>query len=408
MKMKKMNRWTYAVIGVVTLLFAGLIYAWSVMSKSIAASRPDWTATQVSLTFTIVMALFCTGGLIAGLLSKKINPKLYIIASGVFFAAGFFIASLTGDSPALLYIGFGVVCGLGAGFAYNTVLSTMSQWFPDKQGLISGILLMGFGLSSFIIGKVYAAVTPSDGSDQWKMTFRILGIVVLVVMLACFNFFVKPSEDYKVPGAAAKKVVRESALDIPPTQMVKKPTFWLYYIWAILLSAAGLVLVSQASGIATQVGPNVSDGNIATVVGLISILNGIGRVIFGAIYDKKGYRVAMILDMIVMVIAGLILILALTSGNFMFIILGFLIGGLAYGGVMPTNSAIISDFFGRTNYPVNYSLVNTNLIIASFASTIAGKLYDASQSYMAPIMMMIGVTVVGFIVSLGIRRPKTK
>ncbi len=406
--MKKMNRWTYAVIGVVTLLFAGLIYAWSVMSKSIAASRPDWTATQVSLTFTIVMALFCTGGLIAGLLSKKINPKLYIIASGVFFAAGFFIASLTGDSPALLYIGFGVICGLGAGFAYNTVLSTMSQWFPDKQGLISGILLMGFGLSSFIIGKVYAAVTPSDGSDQWKMTFRILGIVVLVVMLICFNFFVKPSEDYKVPGAAAKKVVKESALDITPTQMVKKPTFWLYYIWAILLSAAGLVLVSQASGIATQVGPNVSDGNIATVVGLISILNGIGRVIFGAIYDKKGYRVAMVLDMIVVVIAGLVLILALTTGNFLFIVLGFLIGGLGYGGVMPTNSAIISDFFGRTNYPVNYSLVNTNLIIASFASTIAGKLYDASQSYMAPIMMMIGVTVVGFIVSLGIRRPKAK
>lgn len=406
--MKKMNRWAYAVIGVVTLLFAGLIYAWSVMSKSIAASRPDWTATQVSLTFTIVMALFCTGGLIAGLLSKKINPKLYIIASGVFFAAGFFIASLTGDSPALLYIGFGVICGLGAGFAYNTVLSTMSQWFPDKQGLISGILLMGFGLSSFIIGKVYAAVTPSDGSDQWKMTFRILGIVVLVVMLICFNFFVKPSEDYKVPGAAAKKVVKEPALDIPPTQMVKKPAFWLYYIWAILLSAAGLVLVSQASGIATQVGPNVSDGNIATVVGLISILNGIGRVIFGAIFDKKGYRVAMTLDMIIMIVGALVLILALSTGNFLFIVLGFLIGGLAYGGVMPTNSAIISDFFGRTNYPVNYSLINTNLIIASFASTIAGKLYDASQSYMAPVMMMIGVTVVGFVVSLGIRRPKAK
>lgn len=406
--MKKMNRWAYAVIGVVTLLFAGLIYAWSVMSKSIAASRPDWTATQVSLTFTIVMALFCTGGLIAGLLSKKINPKLYIIASGVFFAAGFFIASLTGDSPALLYIGFGVICGLGAGFAYNTVLSTMSQWFPDKQGLISGILLMGFGLSSFIIGKVYAAVTPSDGSDQWKMTFRILGIVVLVVMLICFNFFVKPSEDYKVPGAAAKKVVKEPALDIPPTQMVKKPAFWLYYIWAILLSAAGLVLVSQASGIATQVGPNVSDGNIATVVGLISILNGIGRVIFGAIFDKKGYRVAMTLDMIIMIVGALVLILALSTGNFLFIVLGFLIGGLAYGGVMPTNSAIISDFFGRTNYPVNYSLINTNLIIASFASTIAGKLYDASQSYMVPVMMMIGVTVVGFIVSLGIRRPKAK
>ena len=267
---------------------------------------------------------------------------------------------------------------------------------------------MGFGLSSFIIGKVYAAVTPSDGSDQWKMTFRILGIVVLVVMLICFNFFVKPSEDYKVPGAAAKKVVKEPALDIPPTQMVKKPAFWLYYIWAILLSAAGLVLVSQASGIATQVGPNVSDGNIATVVGLISILNGIGRVIFGAIFDKKGYRVAMTLDMIIMIVGALVLILALSTGNFLFIVLGFLIGGLAYGGVMPTNSAIISDFFGRTNYPVNYSLINTNLLIASFASTIAGKLYDASGSFMTTIFMMIIVTVLGFVVSFGVRRPKNK
>lgn len=406
--MKNRNRWTYAVIGVVTLLFAGLIYAWSVMSKSIAASRPDWSATQLSLTFTIVMALFCTGGLIAGLLSKKINPKLYIIVSGILFVAGFFIASLTGDSPVLLYIGFGVICGLGAGFAYNTVLSTISQWFPDKQGLISGVLLMGFGLSSFIIGKVYAAVTPSDGLDQWKVTFRILGILVLAVMLVCFNFFVKPDADYKAAGAAEKKLIKETALDIPPTQMMKKTSFWLYYLWATLMGAAGLVLVSQASGIATQVGPDVSDGNIATVVGLISILNGIGRVIFGAIFDKMGYRVAMVLDMIVMVVAAMILLLALSSGNFGFIVPGFLIGGLAYGGVMPTNSALISDFFGRTHYPVNYSLINTNLIIASFASTIAGKLYDASHSYTAPILLMIGVTVAGFVAFLGIRRPKAQ
>lgn len=188
--------------------------------------------------------------------------------------------------------------------------------------------------------------------------------------------------------------------------MVKQPSFWLYYIWAILISAAGLVLVSQASGIATQVGTTVSDGNIATVVGLISICNGIGRVIFGSMFDKKGYRMTMIVDMIVFVIAALILILALVSGNFLFIILGFVVGGFAYGGVTPTNSAIISDFFGRTNYPMNFSLINTNLLIASFASAIAGRLYDATQYYISAIFMMIAVTIVGFIVFLGIRRPK--
>jgi OFA family oxalate/formate antiporter-like MFS transporter len=321
------------------------------------------------------------------------------------FLVGFLIASMTGATPALLYLGFGVICGLGAGFAYNAVMSTMSAWFPDKQGLISGILLMGFGLSAFIIGKVFAAVAP-PGDEAWKTTFRILGIVICVVFVICSFFFVKPGEDFVPPTSAKKKTVREPALDINVGEMVKKPSFWLYYIWAILVSAAGLVLVSQASGIATQVGTDISPGTVATVVGLISIMNGIGRVIFGAMFDKKGYRMTMIVDMVVFIVAGLILIAALTTGAFPLIVVGFVVGGFAYGGVTPTNSAIISDFFGRTYYPMNFSLINTNLLIASFASTIAGNLYDRSGSYYSCIIMMIGVVVAGFVVFLGIRRPK--
>jgi len=404
--MKNLNRWVYAIVGIIVLLLAGLVYAWSVMSKSIGASRPDWTAAQLSLTFTLVMAFFCIGCLIAGILAKKVSPKIYVLFSGILFLAGFLIAGMTGTSPAMLYLGFGVLCGLGAGFAYNAVMSTMSAWFPDKQGLISGILLMGFGLSAFIVGKVFAAVTPSDGSNAWQATFRVLGIIIVIVMVVCCFFFVKPGADFKPPAAAEKKVMREPASDINSAAMVKKASFWLYYISAILISASGLVLVSQASGIATQVGTAVSDGNIATVVGLISICNGIGRVIFGALFDKKGYRLTMIVDMIIFIAACALLALALTSDSFLLIVAGFMVGGFAYGGVTPTNSAIISDFFGRTNYPMNFSLVNTNLLIASFASTIAGKLYDASGSYLTNIFLMFGVIIVGFVVFLGIRRPK--
>ena len=116
----------------------------------------------------------------------------------------------------------------------------------------------------------------------------------------------------------------------------------------------------------------------------------------------------MILDMIIFIVASLILILAIVSGNFLFIVLGFVVGGFAYGGVTPTNSALISDFFGRTNYSMNFSLINTNLIIASFASTIAGRLFDTTGSYLATIFLMIGCVIVGFVVFLGIRRPKTE
>ena len=404
-----LNRWVYAIVGVVVLLLAGLVYAWSVMSKSIGASRPDWTAAQLSLTFTLVMAFFCIGCLIAGIFAKKIKPMYYVMLSGVLFIIGFFVAAMTGESPALLYIGFGVICGLGAGFAYNAVMSTMSKWFPDKQGLISGVLLMGFGLSAFVIGKVFAAVTPEDGTDAWKKTFCVLGIIIVVVMVVCSFFFVNPPADYSVASSnTKKKAVREPAAEMTTGQMLKTPSFYCYYIWAILVSAAGLVLVSQASGIATQVGTEVSAGTIATVVGLISIFNAIGRVIFGTMFDKKGHSLTMIVDMIIFVIASVIIILAITTNSFVLIVVGFIVGGFAYGGVTPTNSAIISDFFGRSHYPMNFSLINTNLLIASFASTIAGSLRDSTGSYLATIYMMIGVVVAGAIVFIGVRRPKSK
>jgi OFA family oxalate/formate antiporter-like MFS transporter len=403
--MKKLNRWVYAIVGVVTLLLAGLVYAWSVMTNAIGASRPEWTKGELSLAFTLVMTMFCIGCLIAGFLSKKVAPKYYVMLGAVLFLVGFFVASMAGTSLALLYIGFGVLCGLGAGFSYNAVMSTISAWFPDKQGLISGILLMGFGLSSFIVGKIFTAVTPSDGSDAWQTTFRVFAVVLFVVLMICSFFFVRPGADFVPPTTAKKKIVREPALDINSKQMIKQPSFWLYFIWAIVISAAGLVLVSQANGIAKEVGTTVDQGTIATVVGLISIMNGIGRVIFGGLFDKKGYRPTLLLVMILFIVASLILIGALKTGSFALIVVGFLVGGFAYGGVTPTNSAIISDFYGRTNFPLNFSLINTNLIIASFASTIAGNLYDKTQSYMSAIIMMIAVTVVGFIVFLGIKRP---
>ena len=406
--MKKMNRWVYAIIGVIVLLLAGLIYAWSIMSQSIGAAHPDWTAAQLSLTFTLVMAFFCVGSLVAGILSKKVNPKIYVILAGILLLAGFFLASMTQSSVATLYLGFGVLCGLGAGVAYNAVMGTICAWFPDKQGLISGILLMGFGLSSFIIGKVYTAVTPADGSNNWCNTFRILGIIIFVIMLICSFFFRKPDAEFLASKASEKKNVRQPAMDINSGKMIRMPSFWLCYIWAIMVSAAGLALVGQASGIATQVGTTVSEGNIATVVGLISIMNGIGRVIYGALFDKKGYKLTMIVDMVAFILAGLILMGALSSGSFLLIIIGFLVGGFAYGGVTPMQSAIVSDFYGRTYYSMNFSIIVTNLLIGSFASTIAGKLYDMSQSYMSTIFMMIGVTIVSFIVFLGIRRPVAK
>ena len=129
--MKKLNRWVYAIVGVIVLIFAGLIYAWSVLASPIAAST-GWQPDSMSLTFTIAMSFFCLGGLVGGLLNGKINVRVNVIAAAVLFLLGFFITSRT-SSIAMLYFGFGVCSGFASGLAYNAVMSTISTWFPDKQ-----------------------------------------------------------------------------------------------------------------------------------------------------------------------------------------------------------------------------------------------------------------------------------
>lgn len=402
--MKTLNRWVYAAVGVVVLVFAGLIYAWSVLSAPIAAEFTEWTKTQLSLTFTIAMIFFCLGGLAGGMLAGKVSVKINVWVSSVLLLLGFMMAAKA-QAVMTLYLGFGVLSGFGSGLAYNAVLSTMSKWFPDKQGLISGILLMGFGLGSFLIGKIYTALTPSE-IGGWRTSFTVFAIILFVVLFAGAFFFEKPPADYKVPGTAEiKKKHVINGIDVPAKVMLKRLSFWLYFVWAVLLSAAGLALIAQAGGVVTEVAPGIGAGTVATVVGLISIFNGIGRVIFGGMFDKAGHRRTMMLINGCFAVSVLVVILGLTLKSLPVIIVSFICFGMSYGGVTPTNSAFVSAFYGSTHYPVNFSMINLNLIVASFGGTLAGVLYDASGSYLSTFLVMIAAVAGGTVCSVMIRQP---
>ncbi len=403
------KRGLYAVVGTIVLLLAGLIYAWSVFSSPISAYFPEWTKAQLSLTFTICMSAFCLGGLVTGLLSKKMSIKISLIISAIMFFVGFFIASRA-NSIVMLYLGYGVLAGFAAGIVYNAVMSTLTKWYADKPGFISGILLMGFGFGSFFIGKIFQALTPSGaGVDDWRNSFFIFGIILLVLVTVAGLILKAPGADYKAPAPVKKeenpKIKKEEGIDVGPSVMLKRPAFWLFIIWATTLSAAGLILISQASGVVSEINPSATASTIATVVGLISILNGIGRVICGALFDKLGRKITMWIFNIIFFVAVGLLILALTSHSFVILIVAFCVAGFAYGGVTPMNSAFVNGFYGTTHYSVNYPIVVLNLLIASFGSTIAGALYDASGSYMSTLILMLAMVAVATVSSIFIRRP---
>ena len=231
----------------------------------------------------------------------------------------------------------------------------------------------------------------------------VLGLVCFAVLAVCSFFFVAPGADFAAPaGKGGKAAVRPAAADIKPVEMLKKPTFWLYYVWAIAVSAAGLALISQASGVVWEASADQTAASVATIVGLISICNALGRVLFGGMYDKYGRSLSMQLVNGLFIVTSVVLLLAMSGRSVAVVIAGFVLGGLAYSGVTPTNSAFCRAYFGAAHYPVNFPLINSNLIFASFGSTISGALYDAAGSYSSTFFLIIGLAVVGVLCSLAI------
>ena len=408
---KPLNRWAYLVIGTFVLIFSGLVYAWTTLAAPIQASFPQWSEAQISLTFTIVMSGFCIGGLVGGILQKKMKPYVVMWISGVLLLLGFLMTSWA-QSLAILYIGFGVFAGLGSGLSYNIVMSCVSRWFPDKKGLCSGILLMGFGIGSFLIGKIYTAITPSDGSDTWKTVFLIFGIILIAVMVLGSFFTVNPPASWNAP--APKKAPKDVQFyaQVKPLDMLKTRNFWLYFIWTLFMSGAGLMIISQGRPIAIDTlqwtDPTAAQlGTIATIVGLTSIFNAIGRVIFGFLFDKIGRFLEMLIGGICFIISLVLILVALSSHSMGVLIISYIMTGIAYGCVTPTNSSFAMQFFGPDNYAVNLPIVNLNLLLASFSSTLAGAVKDATNSYNPIIYIVLGLIVVGIIINFLIRKPKT-
>ncbi len=385
--MKDGKKLIHLAAGVLVLLLAGLVYAWSVLSLPLGKEFPGWSKAQLSFTFTLVMICFCLGCFVKGRVSTRIRPEQSIVLAAVMLLAGFFLSSRMHSLP-VLYLSFGGLCGFASGFAYITVLSTVGRWFPDRQGLISGVLLMGFGLGAFLIGKLFQALTP-DTVGAWRHSFLLLGFVSFGVLLLCAPL-IRPPREQGADSAGA-----ESENDTPTREMLRTRCFWLYFVWAVVMSAAGLALVSQASGIAVEADKGASLSAVATAVGLISVFNGIGRVIAGWIFDRKGLVTTALIVCAAFVAAAAVLAAALGTGSFGLLVAGFVLAGMAYGGVTPTNAAFIGSRFGQKYYPMNLAMINFNLIAASFGSTLGGMLYDKTGSYLALCLAIAGTAVLG-------------
>ena len=185
-------RWFYLTLGVIAMLFAGVLYAWSIL-KAPLATEFLWSTSELALNYTLAMSFFCIGGLLGAAISKRLGSRIALICAGILAASGFIlVATLHTSSVVLLYICYGILAGTGIGIAYNVIISTVSAWFPDKKGLCSGCLMMGFGASALILGNIANGLFQSNFG--WRSTYILLGIFLGIVLLLAGIFLQKNFE----------------------------------------------------------------------------------------------------------------------------------------------------------------------------------------------------------------------
>lgn len=394
-------RWIYMAVGVVAMLFAGVLYAWSIL-KSPLAGEFGWGASELALNFTLAMTFFCIGGLLGAQISKHLGHRTALISAGILSAAGFALtAVLNNVSVVMLYITYGVLAGLGIGIAYNVVIATVSSWFPDKKGLCSGCLMMGFGASALILGNLADVMFRS--TLGWRTTYIILGVSILVVLSVAGIILRKPSPDVVFPEAKGSKAQSNNDnQDFTSKQMLCKPSFWMAFICISFLAAVGSSVISFAKDLAISV--NAPEALAVSLVGILSVCNGVGRIITGAVFDVIGCRKTMICANILTICAAGVTLLTVSISNLPFCIIGVCLTGMSYGACPTITSAFTSSFFGMKHFSNNMALMTFTVMVGSFVATASNKVLEATGGYTATFIMLLALSFVALVLNIFIRK----
>lgn len=403
MKQKVLQeRRKYLLVCAMGMFFIGVIYGWSIFKVPLGEEF-GWTQQQLSLCYTLSICCFCAGSLTAGLCNFKHVPVRYLLmASVVMVSTGYAItAGLKANQVQVLYISYSVLAAGGMGIAYNVLLATGNSWFPDKKGTSSGIMMMLFGFSTMILGQIASAMfdMPALG---WRRTYLLLGASIAAVLLFCAFYLRCPDRDTPLPAPKAKgKVVEYREYTVGET--IRRPSYWLFYLYGTLGGCIGSTAINFSRELAITLGAQVTLAT--TLVGVLSICNGLGRVISGLLYDWKGQRFTMTIVGAANILAPLLMLAALWKQSLLLGTATLCLSGFTYGAIPTISSAFIGTFYGSKDFALKYSLGNTKGILSSFAVTLASYLLAMSGSYQAPFIMLLVFAVIAFILSFTIRRP---
>lgn len=417
------NRWAIAWAGVIVMICLGTVYSWSLFTRPLIATQ-HWSNTTTTWAFALAIFFLGVGAVIGGRWQDRTGPRVVTLTGVVLWGVGNLLAGI--GTPSLgawwLYLTYGVIGGLGLGMGYITPVAVVTKWFPDKRGLASGMVVMGFGLGAFVynqivprIGSFAAAakhasafITAKDAATKAGTAFDpaaagvamtsadtaaimnafiVSGIVFIIIGGICAWMLSNPPAGYTVGGAVATAAA--AGPSFTPGQAMRTPQMWLLWLMLFLNVTAGILIISNAVPIYSDLTGAVA-AVAAPIYGFLAVFNGLGRFLWGAISDRIGRNMAYVL------IFGIQVIVFLILGQLHSLVavgIAFGIVLLCYGGGFGTMPSFNADYFGTKYMGVNYGVILTAWGFAGIVGPIiAAKVKDATGSFtgaLVPVAIML-------------------
>ena len=369
------NRWVIALMGMLLQLCLGTVYAWSYFQSLLVRSY-RWSYTDTAWAFSLEIFALGVAAAWAGVNLPRMGPRKLAVIGGVLFSASYLLGgfALYVKSIPLFYLGFSIVGGIGIGLGYVTPVATVAKWFPDKKGLMTGVVVMGFGVGAFVMSKLLAPLLLDSAKGDLVPVFISLGIFFGIVLLPVTLLLQNPPASHT---PAATTAIVET--DASTAEYLRSAQFWMMWIVFFFNIGAGISVISLQSPLLQEIwglaDPSVEPAVLAsygaTLIAISSLFNGVGRLVWGMISDRIGrvesFRLLLATQLIVF---GMLM----TERNpWVFSILVCYVL-LCFGGGFGTMPAFVLDVFGTRKMSVMYGAMLT----AWAAAGVAGPLMVAS------------------------------
>ena len=403
----------------------GSIYAWSIFQAALREGVYVWPSLWTQLPFAAGLASFALFMILAGRWQDRIGPKKVATLGGILLGAGYLLAGLVdiiSQGNALigtiwLIVTYGIIAGAGIGFAYVCPIAALVKWFPDKKGLITGVAVAGFGAGALVMGYVETwllglpTITPLVGG-----AFLALGLLYIALVVFGSQLLSNPPLGWTPPGYVPSVGTAEAkGQEYVPRGMIVTVVFWLLWFMFLFAATAGLMTLGNVKSAAAAIDPISAGlptwGLIASIiVGVMSIFNALGRIVWGAVSDRIG-RVTTMVTMFILLTIGMFAFayLSTTFASWIIVMIVASLVGFCFGGNFALFPSSTADYYGSKNVGSNYGVLFTAYGVAGIIGALsAGLIVDFTGSYVLAFVLTGVLAIIAVILAIllyRIRKP---